>query len=145
MKIGLALAVVAWKSDGRSFVSDARQRLATRRRMRDEEGYVIPPLPVFWVEASSRKEAAEKVLASSSAFGEMSYGGLFEFMNEFEFDVPLIESEFIFPEIDLDRFSKTYFPETKEVAFKVKAKPPSDDQETSKVDGECPKCGYMIP
>lgn len=145
LKLGFSFAVAAWKSGNTIYVIDAHQRLATLRRLRDQEGYQVPLLPVFWVEASNDNEAAQKVLAATSQFGEITYEGLFDFMVGHDFEMPLLKSDFVLPEIDMDRFEKTFFPEEKEVSFKVKAKIPDDEKSSPEADhNECPKCGYRI-
>lgn len=147
LKHGFSFPFQLWKNKGKIFILDGHQRMATLKRLRDEEGYVIPPLPLNWVEAATRKEAAEKVLAAVSQYGEMSNQGLFDFITEFKIEMPELSSQFDFSNIDFDRFQKTFFPEIKEVTFTVKTAPPKEpvEEEEEEDDADthtCPKCGY---
>lgn len=139
--LGFSFPVQAWKDKKKVYILDAHQRVLTLKRMRDEEDYKIPPLPVSWVSASSKKEAAKKLLAAASQYGEVNYEGLFGFIKEFDIDVTQMSADFKFPEIDMNRFQQTFFPVEKEVSFKVKEKV-GDEEETESTVKACPKCGY---
>lgn len=108
LSLGFSFPVAAWKYRNKNMVLDAHQRLATLRRMQ-EEGYIVPPLPVIWVEAKDQQEAARKVLAATSQFGEIQQDGLHNFMQEFKLEMPDVVSSFKFPEVDFDSFKAKFF------------------------------------
>ena len=145
LELGFSFPVHAWKEPKtkKIYVLDANQRITALKRMRSEEDYAIPHLPVAWIEAVSKTEAAKKLLAAASQYGEVTYSGLYEFIKEFKIDFDKISTSFQFPEIDLERFQKTYYPEEKEVSFKTREKPPEEKKE--EYDGKtCPKCGFEL-
>lgn len=124
LELGFSFPIHAWKTKDKTYILDAHQRVATLKRMRDDDGYLIPPLPVVWIKAANKKEAAKKLLAATSQYGEVTYSGLDEFLKTFEIDVKKLDSTFQFPEINLDRFETTFYPseletEEKEVSFTV--------------------------
>jgi len=142
LSLGFSFPIAAWKNQNKTFILDAHQRVNTLRKMR-EDGYLIPKLPVVWVQAKSRQDAAKKLLAATSQYGEITYGGLHEFMVDFKIDIPVLASLFQFPEIDMPRLVLDYFQEEKEVSFK--ARPGSKDMNEQKLnsfDHQCPKCGF---
>lgn len=143
LELGFSFPVQAWKHRNKIFILDAHQRVATLKRMRDEEGFQIPPLPVVWIEAANEKEAARKVLAATSQYGEVTPDGLHDFMGKFDIDITSMVGAFKFPEVNLEKFQLTYFPEPKTVSFEVTPKTPGDDIEEPESDEHnCPKCGY---
>lgn len=143
LTLGFSFPVQAWKHGKKVFILDAHQRIETLKRLRDEEGFEIPDLPVSWVEASSREEAARKLLAATSQYGEITHTGLFDFMKEYKIDLPTIETQFQFPEINLKSFGEAFFTPPTEVSFN--AKPGSkeiDSEDFEKFEHTCPKCAY---
>lgn len=110
LSLGFSFPVAVWKYRNKSMILDAHQRVTALKRMRSE-GYIIPKLPVVWVEAENPQEAARKVLAATSQYGEVQVDGLHYFMEEFNLEMPDLENTFKFPEIDFDSFRMTYFRE----------------------------------
>lgn len=111
LTLGFSFPIAAWKYRNKTMILDAHQRVATLKRMR-QEGYVIPKIPIVEVEAKDQKEAARKVLAATSQYGEIQVDGLHSFMDEFKISMPDLEESFKFPEIDFDAFKFTYFDES---------------------------------
>lgn len=108
LTLGFSFPVAAWKYRNKTFILDAHQRVLALKRMRDE-GYVIPKLPVVYIEAKDQQEAARKVLAATSQYGEVEYTGLKSFADEFKLELPEIEESFKFPEINFDTLKLNYF------------------------------------
>ena len=115
LDLGFSFPVAAWKYRNKTFILDAHQRVKTLKKMR-EEGYFVPKLPVVWIEATDRHEAAKKLLAVTSQFGEVTPDGLFGFMEEFGLKSEDLE-DLKFPEIDFDIFCESYFKEKTKVEF----------------------------
>ena len=110
LDLGFSFPVFVWKDRNKMMIIDAHQRVECLKRMR-QEGYVIPKLPIVWIEAENKKEAAKMVLAATSQYGEVQVDGLHSFMEEFKLEMPDLEETFKFPEIDFDSFRMTYFRE----------------------------------
>lgn len=143
LELGISFPFHVWKERNKRWIIDAHQRFKTLKRMRDEEKYVIPKIPVVWVQAKDRREAAKKVLAATSQYGVMSTDGLHKFLTEHEIDLSFVGSHYNFPEIDLERFTKAYYlPET-EVSFTAKSGGTGEKlEESSDKKHTCPKCGW---
>lgn len=131
LDLGFSFPVQAWKHRNRTFILDAHQRVKTLRRMRDE-GYVVPELPVVWIEAKDRKEAAKKLLAATSQYGEMSASGLRNFADEFALDLKQVVDLCSFPEINLEDL-KINLLDKDAVNFSATKKGAVDDDEIPEV------------
>lgn len=143
LELGFSFPIHAWKFKDKTYILDAHQRVATLKRMRDDDGYIIPPLPVVWIEAANKKEAAKKLLAATSQYGEVTYSGLDEFIKTFDIDVKNLDSTFQFPEINLDRFETTFYPDGKEVSFTAGTGAKELDQdEFNEFSHVCPRCKF---
>ena len=142
LTLGFSFPVAAWKSGQKNFILDAHQRVAVLKRLRDEEGYLVPPLPVVWIKAKNRKEAAKKLLAVTSQYGEVTNEGLKGFLTEFDLSVGDIMEGVQFPEIDLDLFGEANFG-SKEVSFTAKTGAKElDASDFDNFQHECPKCKF---
>jgi len=75
-----------------------------------KEGYSIDKIPVVDIEAKTKKEAAEILLAINSHFQSITDQGLYEFMATMEIDLSGLQ-DFVLPDINLDKFELSYFKE----------------------------------
>lgn len=107
--LGVSFPINVWKFRNKKYIIDAHQRIAALKKMRDEEGFRVPKLPVVWVEADSKEQAAKKVLAATSQFGEIQPEGLHAFMTEFNIGFGTLVDNFKFPEIKFMEFGQEYF------------------------------------
>lgn len=146
LDLGFSFPIAAWKDRNKTFILDAHQRVTTLKKMRDE-GYVIPKLPVIWVYADDRQEAAKKLLAATSQFGEITVSGLYNFMDEFKLDVGIISTNFNFPEIDFNDFKNAYFPDISDqkndISMTKSESKELSEEDFKDFDKECPKCGFQ--
>lgn len=90
-----------WLIDG-----TGRKRMFTK--MRDEEGWEIPPLPCVEILAASYEEACEAVLAASSTFHKMTGQGLREFVEKAKLPIAKLE-KFALPHIDLPKWKAEFY------------------------------------
>lgn len=143
---GFSFPIFLWNDGGNSYLIDGHQRALTLKKMRDEEGYEIPKLPVVYIDAGSRREAADKVLAATSNYGEITPDGLYQFMNNFEIKMPDLETQFQFPEISIKQFENAYFSSGKEVSLTAGAGKPKNKEllrnEFDKFTHQCPRCSF---
>ena len=58
---GFSFPFFVWKSGKTNYLLDGHGRYETLKKMR-EEGYIIPPLPVYYVKAKDKTEAKQKLL-----------------------------------------------------------------------------------
>lgn len=128
LDLGFSFPVFAWRDEGKKFILDAHQRVRVLRKMRDE-GFEIPPLPVVWIQASGRSEAAKKLLAAVAQYGVVTDDGLAGFIRDFDLDFEALANDLRLPEIDFDDLRDEFFPETKEVSFTAKVGPGGGEED----------------
>lgn len=106
---GFSFAVHVWRSDGKNWILDGTQRVRTVKRMVEEEGFTVGPLPVNIVEAGSLREAKHKLLSAASQYGKFTDEGLYEFV-EGDFTPADLAVSFDLAGLDLPEFTRIYFP-----------------------------------
>lgn len=132
---GFCVPFFVWQDGKSNYILDGHQREKVLRRM-GKDGIEIPDkFPVVFVEAKNRNDAANKLLAINSQYGEISSEGLYDFMNDFDINFDSINN-FEFPTIDMDSL------------FNMFDENIPDFQEENKIDRLdklkeiiCPECG----
>lgn len=104
VSLGFSEPISVWVNDGQYFILNGHQRVKTLKRMRDQENFEIPLIPISIVEADSIKEAKTKVLAMASQYGEVTGQGLYEFLLDSEIDYSDIKDKIFFADLDLKDF-----------------------------------------
>jgi hypothetical protein len=102
---GISFVVHVWKSGKKNFIIDGHQRVYALKKMRDEEDFKIPSIPVSFVKAKSLKEAKLKVLSGASQFGSFDAQALEKYLLKNKIDMDLALASFDFPEVDLKALS----------------------------------------
>lgn len=105
---GISFVTHIWKHKGKNHIVDGHQGRFTMRKMRDEEGWKIPGVPVAYVEAKSFEEAKRKVLIAASEYGKMNNKSLFEFAKEADIPYDEIVASFTLPAIDMPKFMEMF-------------------------------------
>ena len=80
-----------------NYLLDGHGRYETLKRMQ-EEGYIIPPLPVYYVRAKDKAEAKQKLLRLNSQYGKMTKESVLEFAE----DIDLNFDEIALPDSVID-------------------------------------------
>ena len=101
---GWIAPIFVWNND---YILDGHGRLLVLSLLL-KEGYTIGDLPVVDVEAQTKKEAAQILLAINSNYQTITDDGLYEFMNEMEINFKELEM-FELPDIDMERFGAEFF------------------------------------
>ena len=132
IKFGFSFPFFLWKDkDGNNYLIDGTGRFETLCKMQ-KDGYLIPDLPVVFIQCKDKKEAKQKLLRLNSQYGKMTKESVLEFAE----DIDLNFDEIALPESVID-FSAS-FEDTRGGAI-----PDNfgeiDSLETSH---KCPKCGY---
>lgn len=73
-------------SDKKLKILNGHQRLATVKRMVENENYQIADIPINIIEADNIQDAKKKVLALTSEYGEMTREGVHNFISGMELD-----------------------------------------------------------
>jgi len=106
IKHGLPLSFSVWvDKKGKNWIIDGTHRRLVLQAL-ESEGYFIPPLPVNFVEADSKKEAARIVLISNSRYAKINDASLSDFMIENELNIDDLQHLDI-PELDMSAFDMT--------------------------------------
>jgi ParB-like nuclease domain len=135
LRRGICFPFFAWQHEGKNWILDGTQRDRVLLKMQ-EQGYMIPRLPVALVEAKDRKDAAAKILLISSQYGKMSEQSLEEFLVENEIEMNDLLEEVELPSLDMRYFGSGQFESTDEN---------SQGRLDEKSRVKCPNCGYEIP
>ena len=80
---GFSFPFFTWKSGKTNYLLDGHGRYETLKRMQ-EEGYIIPPLPVYYVKAKDKAEAKQKLLRLNSQYGKMTKESVLEFAEDID-------------------------------------------------------------
>src|SRR3972149_3235450 len=106
LKYGWVAPVFVWGGD---YTLDGHGRLLVLGQLL-EEGYAIEDLPVVDIEAQTKKEAAEILLAINSKYQTITDDGLYQFMHEMDLNLEDL-SIFELPDIDFKDFEAEFFSE----------------------------------
>lgn len=105
---GITFVTHIWKHKGKYHVIDGHQCRFTLNKMKEEEGWKIPPVPVAFVEASTFEEAKRKVLIAASEYGKMSNKSLHEFALTADIPFDEIVASFTLPSITSEGLMELY-------------------------------------
>jgi hypothetical protein len=102
-----------WKSGKTNYLIDGTGRHSCLLRMQ-EEGYIIPDLPVVYISCKDKKDAKQKLLRLNSQYGKMTKESVLEFAE----DIDLNFDEIALPDTTIsfedDTEAVEDFPELKE-------------------------------
>ena len=72
-----------WKSGKTNYLIDGTGRHSCLLRMQ-EEGYIIPDLPVVYISCKDKKDAKQKLLRLNSQYGKMTKESVLEFAEDID-------------------------------------------------------------
>lgn len=84
-KYGFSFPFFVWSHDGINHVLDGHGRLGALKKLKDQ-GEVIPPLPVVYVDCGNEENAKNLLLRLNSQYGQMTAESVMDFMAGLEFD-----------------------------------------------------------
>lgn len=129
---GFSEPVSVWLHDGHHYILNGHQRVKTVKRLIEDEGATIGPIPVSLIEAKNKNQAKRKLLALTSQFGKIQKQGLYEFLADTNIQIDELFTNFRFPEIDLPSFTEEFFVD------RASASDPLGDDELHSPDGQAP-------
>ncbi|MBI5885295.1 MAG: DNA modification methylase [Deltaproteobacteria bacterium] len=109
LKYGWVAPIFVWNKNE---ILDGHGRLLVLGELL-KEGYAIDDLPIVDIEAKTKKEAAEILLAINSKYQTITGDGLYQFMNEMDLKIEDL-SIFELPDIDFKEFEAEFFSEATE-------------------------------
>lgn len=104
-KFGFSFPFFIWKSGNKNYLIDGHGRFATLCKMQ-KDGYLIPPLPVVYIQCKNKTEAKQKLLRLNSQYGKMTKESVLEFAE----DIDLNFDEIALPDTVID-FTEEEIPE----------------------------------
>jgi DNA modification methylase len=96
-KFGFSFPFFIWKSGNKNYLIDGHGRFATLCKMQ-KDGYIIPPLPVVYIQCKNKTEAKQKLLRLNSQYGKMTKESVLEFAE----DIDLNFDEIALPDTVID-------------------------------------------
>jgi ParB-like chromosome segregation protein Spo0J len=82
-KFGFSFPFFIWKNGNKNYLIDGHGRFATLCKMQ-KDGYIIPPLPVVYIQCKNKTEAKQKLLRLNSQYGRMTKESVLEFAEDLE-------------------------------------------------------------
>ena len=83
MKYGWSFPFFVWVSGKTNYCLDGHARIKVLKAL-EEEGYLIPELPVVYIQAKNKTEAKQKLLRLNSNFGHFTKESVLEFAEDIE-------------------------------------------------------------
>ena len=102
-----------WKSGKTNYLIDGTGRHSCLLRMQ-EEGYIIPDLPVVYVDCKDKNEAKQKLLRLNSQYGHMTKESVLDFAEGLDLNFDEIALPDIMIDFSDDTDAVDDFPELKE-------------------------------
>jgi DNA modification methylase len=96
-KFGFSFPFFIWKSGNKNYLIDGHGRFATLCKMQ-KDGYIIPPLPVVYIQCKNKTEAKQKLLRLNSQYGKMTKESVLTFAE----DIDLNFDEIALPDTVID-------------------------------------------
>ena len=97
-----------WENDGKLYCLDGKHRFLDLCSL-VELGYKIPEeLPATFMNCDDINQAAELVLVYSSAYAKITQQGLFDFVTNFNLDIPALKDVINIPEFSMQRFEQKF-------------------------------------
>ncbi len=84
-KYGFSFPFFVWNHDSINHCLDGHGRLLALHKL-DELGFLIPPLPVVYVDCKDEQSARDLLLRLNSHYGQMTKESVLEFIGDFEID-----------------------------------------------------------
>ena len=129
MKYGIIAPFFVWKNSRKKYLLDGHQRILVLRELINT-GYIVPDVPVIYVQAETEQEAKEKLLQITSQYGDFELKQLDLFLED------------IILERDEIRLMKT------EINLTIPNFNPVDPEDQGQLDKikekVCPNCGYKF-
>ena len=97
LKYGWSFPFFVWVSGKTNYCLDGHARIKVLKAL-EEEGYIIPELPVVYIQAKDKAEAKQKLLRLNSNFGHFTKESVLEFAE----DIDLNFDEIALPDTTID-------------------------------------------
>ena len=89
-KYGIAFPLFVWKHENKNLLIDGHGRLEALKKL-DEYGFLIPPLPVVFIDCKDEHAAKDLLLRLNSSYGTITKESVLEFIGKLEIDTSNFE------------------------------------------------------
>ncbi len=131
-ELGFSFPFFIWvdKETGTKWTVDGHRRLYTLKRMRDEGVPLPKEFPADFIFAKDKQEAAKKVVANESRYGDPDPEDFADFLTDNEIDIGDLDGFMNIPDFDITPEGTS----------------PVDPEEPKKKDTTvvCPNCQYLV-
>jgi ParB-like chromosome segregation protein Spo0J len=131
---GFSEPIGIWKNKGKNNILSGHQRHFALKKMQ-EEGIVVPKLPVSYIECKDEKEAKKKILELASVYGRFDKEKLKEFIKANELKIEDIQLDLRLPDVNLSELIASLAPiedvDPFDLSDLVETTVPKQDSETS--------------
>ena len=148
---GFNFPIAIWedKETSKIYTIDGNQRVEALNRLK-EEGYLIPQIPIVWVEAENINQAKRKLLGGASQYGEYNQKGAEDFISTIEgIDIEYLNQNLALSNIVYENISFEQNEDSKKVEVSAHEREiKNTGKELSEGDFQdfqhtCPKCGFQ--
>jgi hypothetical protein len=139
---GFSYPIFIWKHNDENHCLDGHGRILALLLL-ERRGFVIPNIPVVYIEAGSEKEAKLKLIEINNVNGLFSKSELLDFIKGIDIDYSVLKLYDIdFSDITgvFDVSYESTFSEEKETGRVEKERGIKKEKEVDKIDVICPKC-----
>ena len=137
IKFGFSFPLFVWKSGKTNYLCDGHGRFATLCKMQ-KDGYIIPPLPVVYIQCKNKAEAKQKLLRLNSTYGKLTKESVLEFAEDLEInfdEISLPDTVIDFSGDDKVFGDDDFLKEQEDVDF---------DKANNTKTCTCPQCGFSF-
>lgn len=89
-QLGFSVPFFVWKHDNKNYVLDGHGRLLGLQKL-DSLGFLIPPLPVVYVNCKDERDARDLLLRINSHYGKMTPESVLEFVGDYDINLANFE------------------------------------------------------
>lgn len=130
---GITFPFHIWRQKDLCYILDATQRYHVLHDL-IREGFHVPPLPVAWIHAKDKREAAMKLLAAASQYGQVTNEGLRNFVNTFDLVPRKVVEIHRMPGVDMSAWLKQVEQISKQITIKGGGGDPSNTKSKTQAE-----------
>ncbi len=105
---GIGLSLHIWKHKKKNYSIDGKQRVWTLRKMRDEEDFIIPEIPVSPIKAKTFQEAKRRVIIALSVSGKIKEDAFAKYILNNKIPIEFLAAHASPPGIDMGDFAEKF-------------------------------------
>ncbi len=105
---GIGLSLHVWKNKGKFYLIDGHQRTWALKKMRDEEEFTVPDIPVSFIKAKTYEDAKRRVLIALSLSGKLKEDAFARYVQNNKISLDFLVSHVSPPGINMGDFAEKF-------------------------------------